>query len=47
MDLRTSDLPPSRHQEFRDALKQVLGSTYDVVLEKDHVHVEVGNPNNE
>lgn len=40
MDLRTWDLPQERLQEFLKDLKEALGPSYDVVLEKDHIHVE-------
>lgn len=40
MDLRTSDLTESKKVGYLKLLKETLGDTYDVVLEKDHMHVE-------
>lgn len=40
-DLRISDLEGERPKEIRDELAQRLYSLgYDVVLEKDHIHIE-------
>jgi len=40
VDLRTRDLSPEEQKEFLRRLKESLGSSYDVILEKDHIHVE-------
>ena len=40
VDLRTRDLPVTSLPKLCNDLKRVLGPDYDVVLEKDHVHVE-------
>ena len=40
MDLRTSDLPMERQEDYVKDLKEIMGSEYDVVLESDHIHIE-------
>ncbi|HEX9768458.1 MAG TPA: hypothetical protein VGA50_04705 [Kiloniellales bacterium] len=40
IDLRSLDLPPADWEIVRDQLAQALGPQYDVVLERDHFHVE-------
>lgn len=40
LDLRTSFFTPLQRQEFHRDLQYALGSDFDVVLEKDHVHYE-------
>lgn len=40
LDFRTREFPVEALQEVRARLKAVLGPDYDVVLEKDHFHVE-------
>ena len=39
-DLRTKDLEPQSRSQLAQALQQALGADWDVVLEKDHIHVE-------
>lgn len=40
LDFRTRDLPRKVQPSFRDAVAEALGPEFDVVLEKDHLHVE-------
>lgn len=40
IDLRTRDLTDLQRPEFHFELANAVGSDYDVVLEKDHVHLE-------
>jgi hypothetical protein len=40
MDLRTSDLPKDRVQEYHDNLIVAFGPKYVVVIEGDHLHVQ-------
>ena len=40
LDFRTHDLLPSVQKKILDEIKQRLGDDFDVVLEKDHLHVE-------
>ena len=40
LDLRTNDLPPGEADEIVNMLRAALGQDYDVVLEKDHIHIE-------
>ncbi len=40
VDLRVNDLPPSEWEIVTDQVKAALGPQFDVVLEKDHLHVE-------
>ena len=40
LDLRTRSIPKKMLAEVVAALKLALGDDYDVVLEKDHIHVE-------
>ena len=39
-DLRTFTVDAPQHQALLAAIKGQLGSSYDVVLEEDHIHVE-------
>lgn len=39
-DARSRDLAPSFQVHARDEMKKRLGKDYDVVLEKDHFHIE-------
>lgn len=39
-DLRTQMIAKGKQPRMVDALKDALGDDYDVVLEKDHIHVE-------
>lgn len=39
-DCRSRDLAPQFQAHARDELKKRLGKDYDVVLEKDHFHIE-------
>lgn len=41
VDLRTRDLPEALRPELAEVLQQVLGSSYRVVLESDHIHVQL------
>jgi uncharacterized protein YcbK (DUF882 family) len=38
-DLRTRNVPVEEHQQIADELKEKLGQHYNVVLEKDHIHL--------
>jgi len=40
VDLRTRDMERGEQAMYRDQMKDRLGDDYDVVLEKDHLHVE-------
>lgn len=39
-DLRIWNLPPIDPKDVRLRIAEILGKDYDVVLEKDHIHVE-------
>lgn len=39
-DARSHDLAPQFQTHARDEMKKRLGPDYDVVLEKDHFHIE-------
>ena len=39
-DARSRDLAPQFQTQARDEMKKRLGPDYDVVLEKDHFHIE-------
>jgi len=39
-DLRSRDLNEVEQIEFVDSLKKYLGNKWDVILEKDHIHLE-------
>ena len=39
-DLRTRDIPPDVCKQLVRDIKASLGNDYDVVLEKDHIHLE-------
>lgn len=43
-DLRTRDFSPDRAALVATVLGQRLGTGYDVVLEKDHIHMEFDPP---
>lgn len=40
VDLRTNNLTSGKAQEILTALKTAVGVDYDVVLERDHIHLE-------
>jgi len=40
IDLRTRDMSASMAEIITQKLKEALGDQYDVVLEKDHIHIE-------
>ena len=40
IDLRTRHIPPIKQDEIKIKLKEALGDQYDVVLERDHFHIE-------
>lgn len=40
VDLRTRDMSSGMAEEIVQELKKALGFQYDVVLEKDHIHIE-------
>lgn len=42
-DLRTRDLSKEQTQLLAQDIKARLGPAYDVVVEKDHIHVEYDN----
>ncbi len=39
-DIRTRHVPVAQLPSLHRALKDALGKDYDVVLEKDHIHIE-------
>lgn len=39
-DLRSRDLSPEQQQSFAKRLKNYLGPSWDVIIEKDHFHIE-------
>jgi len=40
VDLRTRDMPGTLQVQVTDIIRERLGKQYDVVLEKDHIHIE-------
>lgn len=40
LDIRTSNIPKGKVQPFIAALFKRLGSDFDIVLERDHIHCE-------
>lgn len=40
LDIRTSNIPPASREGFKAALKQRLGTDYDLIDEGDHIHLE-------
>lgn len=44
IDLRTRDFSLPERREVHQTLQIVLGSDFDVVLEKDHIHLEFDPP---
>lgn len=40
IDLRTRDMPLMGSAAIAESLREVLGKDFDVVLEKDHIHLE-------
>jgi len=40
IDIRTRDMPEPQVKEFTEELRKCLGDEYDVVVEKDHIHIE-------
>jgi hedgehog signaling domain-containing protein len=40
VDVRTRDVAPDKIEALRRALADALGDAYDVVVEKDHIHIE-------
>jgi len=43
-DMRTGGITPTEKTRFKKELKNLLGDEYDVVIEKDHIHVEFDPP---
>jgi hypothetical protein len=43
-DFRTRDLPLELRPSFASKVKAALGREFDVVLERDHLHVEYEGP---
>ena len=39
-DFRTREMSPDKQLKLRDEIKSRLGDDFDVVLERDHLHVE-------
>ena len=39
-DIRTRELNPDHIEEIGEAIRQALTSEYDVVVERDHIHIE-------
>jgi hypothetical protein len=42
IDIRSSDMPANLRQAFAAQLQQMLGSFFRVILEADHIHIELG-----
>lgn len=40
VDLRTRNLTPAQIRRIAEELRRVLGDDYDVVVKRDHIHVE-------
>lgn len=40
IDLRVLDMPKDMWQPVRNDLSNILGPDFDVILEKDHIHIE-------
>ena len=40
VDIRTRNVPVEKRPDITVALQEALGEQYDVILEKDHIHVE-------
>lgn len=40
IDLRTRDITKEQSEAWRNSVALALGSEYDVVLERDHLHIE-------
>ena len=40
LDFRIFNIPVEKHEELLDRVYTSLGIEYDVILEKDHLHVE-------
>ena len=40
VDLRTRDIPEQKREPLRQEIARRLGPDFDVVLEKDHLHIE-------
>jgi len=40
IDLRTRDMSKSTAEIIVEQIKKALGDQYDVILEKDHIHIE-------
>lgn len=41
LDIRIRDLPESMWKQYQNDLQTELGAGYQVILEKDHIHIEV------
>lgn len=41
LDFRTFHVPVTQREKIRKSVKQRLGADYDVILEKDHLHIEL------
>jgi len=41
VDLRTRDLPPMIVEQIRRSMKALLGDGFDVIIETDHLHVDL------
>ena len=41
IDLRVKDLPLEQWAVVANRIKSILGPEFDVILEKDHIHVEL------
>jgi hypothetical protein len=41
LDFRTRDVPASQRYKIVKSVKQRLGADFDVVLETDHLHIEL------
>ena len=40
LDFRTSDLAPRQVEQWADEIRKRLGPGFDVIIERDHLHVE-------
>jgi conjugal transfer mating pair stabilization protein TraG len=40
LDFRTADMAPRQIEQWADEIRKRLGAGFDVVIERDHIHVE-------
>lgn len=41
LDFRTRDIPPSLRPDFAELVRRALGPTFEVLLEPDHLHIDL------